>query len=265
MAGDAWRFLLDGAAPGFWNMGVDEALLATAAAGGPPTVRLYGWEGPWLSLGYAQRATDERAAACHGAGAGMVRRATGGRAVLHGQDLTYAVAASEASLPHGLRETYALLAEAIGAGLARLGVSAQRAPARHGDGAGFDCFAVPAGDELCVGGLKLVGSAQLRAGGAVLQHGSLRMAPDPEGVRQAAGLGGPGATSLAELCCPASREEVQEALRRGFAGALGTALRPGRLTPGEREQAQKRGAEPSPRAGSADDEAAQGTPPAADT
>ncbi|MEE2679203.1 MAG: hypothetical protein VX546_11545 [Myxococcota bacterium] len=265
MAADAWRLLRDGEAPGAWNMGVDEALLTTAAAGGPPTVRFYGWEGFWLSLGYAQRAIPEQVAACRAAGAGVVRRATGGRAVLHGRDLTYAVAAPASLLPQGLRETYGLLAEAVAAGLARLGVATERAPARAGAEGDFDCFAVPAGDELCVGGLKLVGSAQLRAGGAVLQHGSLRLAADPAPMRRAAGLGGGGATSLAELGCSAAREEVQEALGRGFEGVLGAALRPGPLTPAERQQAGQRGLEPAPRARAADDEGAQGASRVADT
>jgi len=260
-----WRLLLDGDAHGFWNMGVDEALLASAAAGGPASLRLYGWQGAWLSLGYAQRATPERAAACRAAGTGVVRRATGGRAVLHGSDLTYAVAARESALPEGLRATYALLAGALADGLADLGIAAERAPVGEGEGPGFDCFAAPADDELCVGGQKLVGSAQLRAGGAVLQHGSLRLAPDPPGARQAAGLDGTGATSLAEIGCGASLERIQEALRGAFEVALGATLRPGRLTPAEWDLARDRGAAPSPRVVKAGRKGAQGVSGLADT
>ena len=72
-------------------MGMDEALLASVVAGGPPTLRLYRWQGAWLSLGYSQRLSSRRLAACRQAGVGVVRRVTGGRAVLHGGDLTYAV------------------------------------------------------------------------------------------------------------------------------------------------------------------------------
>ncbi len=262
---ESWRLLLDGEAHDFWNMGVDEALLATAAAGGPATLRLYGWRGAWLSLGYAQRATPEQIEGCRVAGTGVVRRATGGRAVLHGCDLTYAVAAAEAALPEGLRATYALLAGVLVEGLADLGVSAERAALGPGEESTFDCFAAPADDELCVGGRKLVGSAQWRAGGAVLQHGSLRLRPDPGAAREAAGLDTRVATSLAEIGCGASLEQVLGALRAAFEAALGGPLRPGRLSRVERDRAGDRGAAPAPRGGKAGREGAQGVSGLADT
>jgi len=218
-----WRLLLDGLAAGSWNMGVDEALLASAAEGGVPTLRLYGWQGPWLSLGYGQRLGSERLAACAEAGVGVVRRATGGLAVLHGADLTYAVAAPERLLPAGLRPTYA--------------------PAGAGPG-GFDCFAGPAADELCVGGRKLVGSAQRRGGGGVLQHGSLRLAPDPAPARCATGLGGAAATSLQELGCRVASERLHSVLIEAFAAALDARLERGVLAPAEAALAARRGADP---------------------
>jgi lipoate-protein ligase A len=222
-------------------MGVDEALLASAAAGGPPTLRLFCWQGAWLSLGYAQALAAARRQACREAGVAWVRRATGGAAVLHGQDLTYAVAAPAALLPGGLRETYDLLAEGVRLALAALGVDAQ--PGRGPEGPrGFDCFAAPAGHELCVDGRKLVGSAQRRAGGAVLQHGSLRLRPDPPAVREAADLG--AGTSLREAGCQADLEAVCGALESGLAGALGVAFQPGGLTPEEVRAAASRGSLP---------------------
>ncbi len=112
-----WRLLQHGAAHGAFNMGVDEALLASAIAG-IATLRFYGWEGHWLSLGYAQRLDPRRIAACADAGVGIVRRVTGGRAVLHGSDLTYCLAAPETALPEGLRGSYRLVADALIAGLA---------------------------------------------------------------------------------------------------------------------------------------------------
>ena len=179
-----WRLLLDGPGAGPWNMAVDEALLRSAQRGAPPTLRFYSWDGAWLSLGFAQPLDAARRAACREAGVGIVRRATGGRAVLHGADLTYAVAAPAAALPAGLHATYALIGEALRQGLAALGIAAERSAARarrrRGPG-GFDCFQSPAADELCAGGRKLAGSAQRRAGGGVLQHGSLRLGPDPAG------------------------------------------------------------------------------------
>ena len=208
-----WRLLIDGGASGQFNMGVDEALLDTALRDGQPSVRFYQWRGPWLSLGYGQHPDAEGVESRKAADLGVVRRSTGGRAVLHGCDLTYAVAAPAGLLPDGLRATYALIAAAVSAALRELGVAVERvdeAPAAQSDSE-FDCFAAPLTDELCAGGRKLVGSAQRRAGGGVLQHGSIRMTPDPPLVRAAAGLGDGVATSLAELQCPASPEDLKQA------------------------------------------------------
>jgi lipoate-protein ligase A len=218
--------LVEGAGSGSWNMAVDEVLLAAAVDDGVPSLRFYRWNGPWLSLGYRQRLDAERLAACERAGVGVVRRVTGGRAVLHGGDLTYAIAAPEAALPEGLAETYAFVAEALLEALRALGVAAEAAPRRPAsspDGA-FDCFVEPAADELCVAGRKLVGSAQRRAGGGVLQHGSIRLAPDPLEVRRASGLETGAATSLRELGIDPSAEELVEACRVAFSARLGVKL-----------------------------------------
>jgi lipoate-protein ligase A len=222
--GSAWRMLVDAKpATGWWNMAADEVLLAAAAAGAPPVLRLYEWDGPWLSLGYAQPFSATSEAACRDAGVQVVRRVTGGRAVLHGADLTYAVAASERALPAGLDASYRLVSDAILAALRDLGIAAERAPnaAPVAPAAEFDCFALPATDEICVGGRKLAGSAQRRAGGAVLQHGSLRLAPDPARAAAAVGLGR-GATSLAELGIPEA--QARAALVASLPAALGRLL-----------------------------------------
>jgi lipoate-protein ligase A len=241
----AWRLLVDGPAPGPWNMGVDEALLASASAGAP-ALRFYGWRGPWLSLGYAQRLAPERRAACQAAGVGVVRRSTGGGAVLHGSDLTYAVVAPEALLPGGLKASYRVIAGGLVMGLRQLGIAAERSPSARSRGTErvFDCFAEPAGDEICAGGRKLVGSAQRRAGGLVLQHGSLRLAPDAPGVREAAGLGATDATSLAELGRAPEPRALREALQDALGRALEARFEPARLTPEEHTAAAARSLEP---------------------
>ena len=236
-----WRLLLDGPGAGPWNMAVDEALLRSAQRGAPATLRFYSWDGAWLSLGFAQSLDAARRAACCEAGVGIVRRATGGRAVLHGADLTYAVVAPAAALPAGLHATYALIGEALREGIAALGVEAERSGPSHaapGPG-GFDCFQSPAADEICAGGRKLAGSAQRRAGGAVLQHGSLRLTPDPPTARAAAGLEQVGATSLAELGLPVDVERVRAACARAFAAVLPATLERGTLDAGELAQARE--------------------------
>ncbi|NQZ96279.1 MAG: hypothetical protein HRU01_07200 [Myxococcales bacterium] len=247
-----WRLLDHGDAPGAFNMGVDEAILATAIATGEPTLRLYGWSGTWLSLGYAQRPDARLEARCHHAGVGVVYRSTGGRAVLHGADLTYAVAAPEPLLPAGLRATYTRLSDAIAAALREIGVLAERiadppesATEGQETGVDFDCFAVPAVDELCVAGRKLVGSAQRRGDGGVLQHGSIRLRAAPEAAREAVGFAPDVATSLAEIGCAASNRALRRACTTAFSEALGAALVAGALRPHEIRSASRRGLAPS--------------------
>jgi lipoate-protein ligase A len=164
--------------------------------------------------------------------------------VLHGGDLTYAIAAREELLPPGLRATYALVGAALRVALLELGVDAQAAP---GSASGtrpesFDCFAEPAGDELCVAGRKLVGSAQRRARGGVLQHGSIRFSPDPPAIRAAAGLAATAATSLGELGFAHSSQTLASVCVTGFSRLLGTEFEAGGLDAGERRIARERSA-----------------------
>ena len=232
----SWRLLLHDAGSGPFNMAVDEALLASGGTGGVATLRLYGWRGPWLSLGYGQPDDAALRARCAAAGVGVVRRPTGGRAVLHGGDLTYALAAPEALLPAGLRGTYELIAGILLDALAAVGVPASRSPAGADPGSrsgAFDCFAEPAEDELCLAGRKLAGSAQRRAGGAVLQHGSVRVYPDPEGARALTGILGGSATSLAEEGYEPGLAALREACVEAFGIALGAHFVQGGLTPVE--------------------------------
>lgn len=225
-------------------MALDEALLAGAGQGAPPTLRLYAWRGPWLSLGYAQTFDDAARESCRAAGVEVVRRVTGGRAVLHGADLTYAVTAPEAALPDGLDASYRVLSDALLAALRTLGVAAERVTngrGAAGDRAAFDCFAEAANDELSVGGRKLAGSAQRRAGGALLQHGSVRLAADPAAAARIAGTG-LQATSLGELgIAPGlARRGLVAALPAALADRLGASMTAGRLAACERDEARRR-------------------------
>ncbi len=168
------------------------------------------------------------------------RRPTGGRAVLHGGDLTYALAASEDFFPAGLTATYRLVADALLEAMRSLGVSVQRSgPASSGPGASFDCFARPAPDELCSGGRKLAGSAQRRSAGGVLQHGSIRVYPDPPAARIAVNQGRWAATSLRERGIGASIESVRDRCAEALAAALGARFEIGHLEPAERAWIQR--------------------------
>jgi lipoate-protein ligase A len=253
-----WRLILHEASHGAWNMGVDEALLASAVRTGRPSLRFYRWQGPWLSLGYGQVFDRERIEACGRAGVGVVRRVTGGRAVLHGSDLNYALAAREGQLPAGLMASYELVAGILIGALQALGVEAVAGPtprrreafqhrfqidptraASRPQRGEFDCFARPAGREICVGGRKLVGSAQRRGKGGILQHGSIRLTPDPPEARRASSLSGAGATSLMELGVNSGPEVLRTACVEAFERALG-ALEVGELTAEDRAGAAER-------------------------
>lgn len=239
-----WRLIQHSEETGPFNMGLDEAALRTACEHGIATLRLYTWAGPWLSLGYAQRRiTGERRTACERAGIGIVRRTTGGRAVLHGRDLTYSLAAPEGMLRPGLRDSYDQVATALLGAIRSLGAEqARRAPARPGaaPSKNFDCFAEPAGDEIVVDAEKLVGSAQRRRGGAVLQHGSIRVAADPAALAAAAGIDPTASVSLAELGVETSEEALREALVASFSSVLEVDFSPTEPEPRELEQARAR-------------------------
>ncbi len=198
-----WIVLVDAPALGAWNMALDAALLRAAAADGLRALRLYAWEPATLSFGRnepALRRYDRAAIAARGLA--VVRRPTGGRAVWHDREVTYAVAAPEGtfgSLRATYREIHGMLADALGA----LGAPVHLAPDRPADGVGAGaCFASAAGGEvLAVGGGKVVGSAQVRGDGAFLQHGSVLLAAEQD-VVAAVTLGAanaPLATGVGEL------------------------------------------------------------------
>ena len=186
-----WRFLNTGTSHGLFNMAVDAAILAGIEDGtSPPTVRVYAWAPPTVSIGYAQKPDEELdLERCREAGVGVVRRPTGGRAVLHAGELTYSVVGRSGEPPLGgsIAEAYRAIAEALVRGLAGLGVKALLAPAPSaGPGrsgaASPPCFVSTGRFEIVAGGRKLVGSAQRRTDRAVLQHGSLLLDASHSGL-----------------------------------------------------------------------------------
>ncbi len=253
-----WRFIDTGLGNGASNMAVDEALLKGAAAGTtPPTVRVFGWDPPTVSTGHSQTVLRELdLAACERAGVGIVRRPTGGRAVLHAGELTYSVVAPVGTEPLGesIMETYLAISRALLAALSALGVRADleqvAAPARARDEeAAPPCFASAGRYEVVVGGRKLVGSAQRRSGRAVLQHGSLLIDGTHAGIADLLRLPEPRretvrrtlfekTANLEELLKrrPDFRE-VASAVAEGFERAWGVRLEPGSLTAHEEESA----------------------------
>lgn len=264
----AIRLLVDGPAPGAWNMAVDQALME-AARRGVVTLRFYLWEPPCLSLGRNQPgrgAYDEGAAAARGVE--IVRRPTGGRAVYHHRELTYAVTAP-AELWGSLRCACARIHRAVGRGLARarvpvaLAAGMGRAPSRRPPAPlPRACFREPAPGEVTLLGRKLVGSAQWRHAGALLQHGSILLVDEQRTAdalrlpaasavavaRAAAGSGPPAGSEAAvpasiglrEACAsPPSLRRLVRDIGRGFGEEFGLPVARGKATAGELAEARR--------------------------
>lgn len=166
-------------------MALDEALLYSVGDQGQiPTLRLYGWEPPCISLGYAQPSSDIDLSLIQKNNWDLVRRPSGGRAILHTNEITYSVVApnNEERLAGGIIESYRRLSYALLEALRLLGVDAQ---ADHvyeipegADKKGPICFEVPSNYEITFQDKKLLGSAQVRRKEGILQHGTLPLNGD---------------------------------------------------------------------------------------
>ena len=230
-----WRLLRDPPGPAAWNMSVDEALLCHVEDGGP-VLRLYRWERPSMSLGYRQQ-PPAWLSRCAAHGVEVVRRTTGGGAVLHAGDLTYAVLAPRrgGGLPPEMRASYEWIREVLIDGLRSLGLAAAPStPSARGDRAEV-CFAGTTGMEVAVAECKLVGSAQRRVYWGLLQHGSLRLRDDSALYRALTGQG-PGPPAAADR----HPDQAEEALVAAFERALGNPLEPATLSPAEAREAAAR-------------------------
>ncbi len=176
-----WRLIYDSPMTGAANMAVDEAILNAVSQGrSAPTLRLYGWQPPCLSLGYGQRADEVDHQRLAALGWAIVRRPTGGRAILHTDELTYSV-----SLPvdhplaaRGVIESYRQISAALLVALRALGADSSAEPHPSSPDAGAVCFEEPSHYEITVKGRKLVGSAQVRRKDGILQHGTLPLYGD---------------------------------------------------------------------------------------
>lgn len=257
-----WRLIVTPPAAGAWNMAVDEAIASHAGRGGvPPTLRFYQWQPACVSLGRHQPLADIDLARCARLGYDLVRRPTGGRAILHTDELTYSVAGPQEDpiLAGAVLDSYLRLSQGLLAGLERLGLHVAKAPptGRANADAGPVCFEVPSAYEIVVpigrsnsdtyrDPKKLVGSAQSRRQGWVLQHGTLPLLGDvtrlvevvifpDEGERalQRQLLAGRAVTVQDALGRVVSFDEAAQALTAGFQEALGIRLELGELTAGE--------------------------------
>jgi lipoyl(octanoyl) transferase len=185
-----WRLLITPPASGAWNMALDESILEHVGRGESlPTLRLYAWNPACLSLGHAQPFADVDMTRLKARGWEVVRRATGGRAILHTDELTYSVIApnDEPRLAGSVPESYNRLAQALllAVKTLELQVEMKEGKTNRDSTPNPVCFEVPSTYEITVDGKKLIGSAQARKKEGVLQHGSLPLTGDLTRICQA--------------------------------------------------------------------------------
>ncbi len=247
-----WRYLPYEVHTGAENMAIDEAiLLGLRSEGWEATLRFYGWNPATLSLGYAQsyaKEVDEEA--CKAEGLDIVRRPTGGRAVLHQYELTYSVIApeKEENVAGTVIESYLKISQALLKAFQTLGIPAEMvAHANMKELSSAACFDAPSWYELVVAGRKLVGSAQVRKDGVLLQHGSIILHfdadllfrvlkfPSEEVRKRLLQSFKRKACALDEVWPkPVSRAELETAICQGFEEVMGIKLEGGTLSEGER-------------------------------
>ncbi|CAG7624438.1 Octanoyltransferase LipM [Paenibacillus solanacearum] len=264
---EQWRFIYSGQCSPEYNMAVDEAILTAHSEGKvPPTVRFYGWNPATLSVGYFQKANDEvDFEALEREGIGFVRRATGGRAVLHDRELTYSIIVSESypGIPRSVTEAYRVLSEGLLLGFRKLGLAAdmvqlvnEEEKEKYASMGSAACFDSPSWYELVVEGRKVAGSAQTRQKGVVLQHGSILLDLDADQLFRLLRFSNERvmermkqqflkkAVAINDVLHSVNRPavglaDVETAFREGIAEGLRVELIPGELTAYEEELAQQ--------------------------
>ena len=253
--GRNWRIMEDGPGDAAWNMAVDEAVAESCRKRlSPPTFRFYHWKGPALTVGYFQNtARDLDGSACREKRIAVIRRMTGGRAVLHGDDLTYSVACGNntAELPDTIQGAFFAISRGFIDGLCRLGLEAEavQAPLKKA-GRSPICFASTSRYEVTCSGRKILGSAQRRWRDGMLQQGSLLLRfnaesfyglfrfPDDSRRQRAIEEARNTIIGLNDLLpSPLDLKTVSNQVAAGFERAMGISLKPAELTPIELERA----------------------------
>ncbi len=252
-----WRVIEHPPAPGAWNMAVDQAILESVTSGeSKPTLRLYAWQPACLSLGLAQPFKEVNTQTLSTRGWDVVRRPTGGRAILHIDELTYAVIAPETEprVTGGVLQSYLRLSEALLEALRLIGLrpeANQKDSGSNADKPNPVCFEVPSNYEITVNGRKLIGSAQARRRQGVLQHGAVPLFGDLTRVIDALQFKDQStaekarnrllahATTVAqELGAKPSFEEAKQAFVKAFQHTLNLSLLPGGLSEKENHRAE---------------------------
>jgi lipoate-protein ligase A len=178
-----WRLIIDPPASGSWNMAVDDALLEAAQGDSYiPTLRLYSWNPPCLSLGHAQHIREVNREALIKMGWDLVRRPTGGRAILHIDELTYSITGNteQPILKGGILESYQKISQTFIQMLQKYSLDPRSREESQQAKNQVEpvCFEIPSNYEITVAGKKIIGSAQARRKNAILQHGAIPLTGD---------------------------------------------------------------------------------------
>jgi lipoate-protein ligase A len=251
MARPVWRLLLEGDLPGAVNMARDVAVLEALTAGeAVPTMRLYGWQPTCLTIGRHQGPDAANFEFCAEHGIDVVRRPTGGRALLHHLEITYTVVAplGEGPIPRHLQKAYRAICEPLVVACRTLGVEAELTPGEvnlnlPSPASTVPCFQNPAGGEVVVEGRKLIGSAMRAHGNAILQHGAILL--DWDSNLQAGTMGleddrflRPTITTFAEQLGEApDRPVLERVLVEAFSEGFGVSFEMGSLSEAEEARA----------------------------
>ena len=253
-----WRFVVNAPSIGAWNMAVDEAILeSTAEHLQPTTLRFYSWNPFCLSLGYAQPFSDIDDALLKRKGWEVVRRPTGGKAILHADELTYSICAPQND-PHvqgSVLESYRHLSQGLLSALENLGLQANSEPHKELSERNTTkpiCFEIPSDYEITLNGKKIIGSAQARKKNGVLQHGTIPLFgditritqvlryPNVEDQQQSRLLLQNHATTLEEqIGQRITWKRAAQAVLCGFENALGIKIKMGYLSETERLRAKQ--------------------------
>ena len=243
----SWRLIIDGDLPGAQNMARDVAILESVSEGdSPPTLRLYGWNPPCLTLGRHQGIEAADLEFCSAEGIDVVRRPTGGRALLHQHELTYAVVAplGRGPLPRGLQDAYRLICGALVQAMQSLGIDAKLTAGDvnlqlPGPRSTMPCFEAPAGGEVVVRNRKLIGSAMRAHAGSILQHGAIvlgwdgRLQAGSMGLTDDSDLRSHVTTVATELGRTVIRDEIEPVVVAAFVDQLGIDLVSGEVSTAE--------------------------------
>jgi len=252
-----WRIIEHPPGKGAWNMAVDQAILESVYTGkSRPTLRLYAWQPACLSLGHAQPFAEVNTQALAANGWDIVRRPTGGRAILHIDELTYAVIAPETEprVAGGVLTSYLRLSQALLQALVILGLNPE-ASEKHPDEEKKQtnpvCFEVPSNYEITVNEKKLIGSAQARRNEGILQHGALPLYGDLTRIitvlkfddeiaraKAESRLLSHATTVERELGQAVTWRQASEAFKQAFQSVLNLKLVPGALSAEEKRHAK---------------------------